>query len=359
MQALWALGLMLAFLIGESRASYRHLHIDSGDMCSERFPNRHKRVSIGTGAIILQLSKPRIAFHSSKESSKLCEIHVEAPEGFGILAYIEDAYLRLNKSDESCKDYIQFGQDDSVPFVTVVKSEPKCGRINGKKDPHLGYFYDDPHGNLLIWVNLFGRKKTQHWPAIYKVNLTLVLTAYQQNCGSQKTSTAILKNVQPPGPGFAWCGLDPGPCISKDYFCDKRFNCQNSAYDEKSCKFENNTQVDHVEVEGSDPDEEFDDEVLVDPSSLNTISWILIGICSFIGVLLIITLAIGCTRNSFCQNSSASNLDCQTNPHELNLAQLSANRLETEPNLYIPLETFRQNNTEEPPPSYDSLFPND
>jgi hypothetical protein len=74
--------------------------------------------------------------------------------------------------------------------------------------------------------------------------------------------------------------------------------------------------------------------------------------------------------------------------HERNLADLSSNRLETEPNVYLPLDTFRQNqvgsveealvpqtvpdqppsdsnpggapgggNGEEPPPSYDSLFP--
>ena len=134
---------------------------------------------------------------------------------------------------------------------------------------------------------------------------------------------------------------------------------------------------------------------------MNMISWILIGVCSFLGLLLILILAIGCSKNDFCRgNPRSSDSDCF---HERNLAELSANRLQIEPNVYLPLDTFRSNpsaipsdpaeasaatgsavtmsavdqsavvsavpataageatalvtRVEEPPPSYDSLFP--
>ena len=102
MTTVLAISMFLSFL-SLIHASYRHLPIDSADLCAERFPNRHKRISIGTGAIILTLSKPRIAFHPKQDRAKLCEIHVEAPSGFGILAYVEEAYLRKNSTDSTCK----------------------------------------------------------------------------------------------------------------------------------------------------------------------------------------------------------------------------------------------------------------
>ena len=158
-------------------AHYRRMAVDNTDLCDEAF--FHKPISIGTGALILELSKPRIAFHSSRHASKLCEIHVKAPDGFGIIAYVEEAYLRKNKSSNECKDYIQFGQDDKIVFVTLQKSDPYCGHYNGRRDSNKGIYYDDPHGDLLVWINLFGQKETKDWPAIGFANLTLVLTAYQ------------------------------------------------------------------------------------------------------------------------------------------------------------------------------------
>ena len=267
--------------------------------------------------------------------------------------------MRKNKSDGTCKDYIQFGQDDKLPFMTLTKSKQICGHIDGKQDARQGFMYNDPYGNLLVWINLFGRKETAHWPAIYTVNLTLVITAYQLNCGIKKSTNSLLKNVQRPGPGFQWCGKDPGPCISKDYFCDKRFNClplgQEDAtpYDEISCQYDEENQKETSVVVAQSPDL---DTVTLDKTSLNSISWILIGICSILGLLLILVLTLGCTKNAFCKrnNDAAQANDC----HQRDLADLSANRIVTEENVYIPLETFHHHQPqEEPPPSYDSLFP--
>ena len=135
---------------------------------------------------------------------------------------------------------------------------------------------------MIIWISLGGRKKTSHWPAIYTVNLTLVITAYQTNCGTKSGTSSIVRNVQPPGPGFSWCGVDPGPCISKDYYCDQRFNCKTQAgeqksHDEVSCQYDNKTDLKDDILE-HDKEIEDDDDIMVDPNSLNTISWILIAV---------------------------------------------------------------------------------
>merc|ERR1719483_617179 len=221
------------------------------------------------------------------------------------------AYLRRNSSDMTCKDYIQFGQYDKLPFFTMEKSTPICGHVEGSRNFSKGFMYDDPHGHLLIWINLSGRQKTSHWPAIYTVNISLVLTAYQANCGTKKTSRSILKNVQPPKRRFNSCGVDPGPCISKDYFCDKRFNCVGETetertHDELQCQYkapasssksENGDVKKDTSIKNKNNDrsgggagqKDFD-SVLVDPNALNTISWVLIGICTFLGILLILFL---------------------------------------------------------------------
>lgn len=361
---------LLALCLCLCTGHYRRISIDNTDICDETVFNVHKPVSIGTGAIILELSRPSIAFHPSQHKSKLCEIHIKAPEGFGITAYVEEAFLRQNVSDKSCKDYVQFGQDDSIVFVTLIKSDRICGHIDGRKDATKGFTYDDPHGNLLVWVNMWGRKKTTHWPAIYKMNLTLVLTAYQSNCGVKKTSTSLLKNVQPPGPGFASCGSDPGQCISKNYFCDKRFNCINhdgvpKSHDEADCQYAKDVEEENRKKSGDDDDDDDDDdEVLVDPGALNTISWVLIGICSMLGFLLVLILAVGCTKNSFC--GRRHDQDCNSVDEPINLVELSANRPIAEQNIYLPLEPIPagqiSNQTtlpEEPPPAYHSLFPTD
>jgi len=213
--------------------------------------------------------------------------------------------------------------------------------------------------------------------------------------------------VQPPKRGFRWCGIDPGPCISKDYFCDKRFNCKGEAesaltttHDELSCRYieddsksASSSKDDNGKINAVDSSDKKDDlegrkdlnsVTALDPNALNTISWVLIGICTFLGLLLILILAIGCTRNTFCRRPRSPDSAAECFQHERNLADLSANRLETEPNVYLPLDTFRQatefrgqadsveealvpqaapapplpsSRGEEPPPSYDSLFP--
>ena len=49
------------------------------------------------------------------------------------MAYVEEMHLRQNSRDDKCIDSIQFGQDDRVPFVTLMKSDQFCGERYGKQ----------------------------------------------------------------------------------------------------------------------------------------------------------------------------------------------------------------------------------
>ena len=98
------------------------------------------------------------------------------------MVYVEGMHLRKDKKNGNCVDYIQLGQEDIIPFVTIEKSDRLCGELQGQKQVNQGFAYDDPYGNLLIWVSLGGRKETTFWPHISVVNLTMVVTAYQKNC---------------------------------------------------------------------------------------------------------------------------------------------------------------------------------
>ena len=87
--------------------------------------------------------------------------------------------MRRSRKDQDCIDFIQFGQDDKIPFITMAKSKRICGEIGGKANASKGVFYDDPKGNLLVWINLGGRRETRHYGGISDVNLTLIVTAYK------------------------------------------------------------------------------------------------------------------------------------------------------------------------------------
>ena len=159
------------------------------------------------------------------------------------------------------------------------------------------------------------------------------------------------------------------------------------SHDEAHCQNEEED-LENIEIKEDEQD------IIVDPHSLNMISWILIGICSALGLFLVIILSIGCTRysfklnakrllcqkmllnmkilnsffffffrNSFCRRHSQD--ECLEPP--ANLAELSAQPLQTEQNIYLPLNTFREPAEpataivdlppEDPPPAYHTLFP--
>ena len=139
-------------------------------------------IEIGEGAAILELKNPSKRLQSNyRNKLKECEIRIKAPEHFGIISYVEEMNMRLSSKDKDCIDYIQFGQNDMVPFYTMKKSKKMCGKKNGKTKASEGFFYDDPKGNLLIWIGLGGRGRGPDWNEISEVSLTLVVTAYKVN----------------------------------------------------------------------------------------------------------------------------------------------------------------------------------
>merc|ERR1719188_2448075 len=139
--------------------------------------------------------------------------------------------LREDRRDGDCVDYVQFGQDDRIPFVTWKKSDRLCGyrdeRANSPANSArpADHTYDDPYGNLLVWVSVGGRRQTKNWPQISVVNLTLVVTSYRKDCNR-------------PPPNFRHCG-DRSKCVLKNYFCDRHVNCAGDVIpaDEEGCVF--------------------------------------------------------------------------------------------------------------------------
>ncbi len=90
--------LLLVVQLRNVLADYRHLALDNNDLCDSGTTllgtSSYKKLSIGTGALIIELSRPRLEFHSSKYKAKRCEIQIKAPEGDFL-----DSYWFLSSED--------------------------------------------------------------------------------------------------------------------------------------------------------------------------------------------------------------------------------------------------------------------
>ncbi len=86
---------------------------------------------------------------------------------------MEEMYLRRESipGPPRCLDYIQFGIDDLVPFLTLTKSVKKCGN-------ETGFTYDDPAGNLLIWLAMGPTFPSLSRESVKLSRLSVVVTAY-------------------------------------------------------------------------------------------------------------------------------------------------------------------------------------
>ena len=173
-----ALLLSLALAPSPSASNYRNFQVDNVDICNTGKLLKSKTLQLGTGAALIELRQPSQAFQPNyRNKNKVCEIHMTAPENHGLLVYIEEMNLRKDRRDGACVDYVQFGLDDPVPFVTLQKSDRLCGYRDGRLKNHVGpvggrsnvefprggYAYDDPYGNLLVWVSVGGRRQTACW----------------------------------------------------------------------------------------------------------------------------------------------------------------------------------------------------
>ena len=313
-----ALLLSVALAPYPTASNYRHFHVDNADICNTGKLLKSKTLQLGTGAALLELRQPSQAFQPNyRNKNKICEIHMRAPENHGLLVYVEEMNLREDRRDGDCVDYVQFGLNDPIPFVTLQKSDRLCGYRDGRlksyggpvgrsksgsnvEFPRGGYAYDDPYGNLLVWVNVGGRRQTTNWPQISVVNLTLVVTSYQKDC-------------KRPNPNFRHCG-DRSKCVLKNYFCDRHINCGSDVIpaDEEGCLYDGPGGLEHTTLSpgegggGSSGSGMGANTVTIAVTVVTAVFWmIVIGVCVFIRYVR------GCKR---LHARSGSGLDCPDQP---------------------------------------------
>jgi len=199
-----------SFLVALSYCEgYRHLHFTNADVCDPL--GSTKVIPLGDGAMVLSLNiKNNSLSHADKtrEEPKTCHIKVKAREGYGLMTYVEDLYLRMKERNYSqnnnCLDYLEFGQDDIVPFITLKRSEKLCG-------DRVGYHFDEPGGVLLIWLRLGAYKPSGAlMESLADTRVSLVITPYRKQRG-----TYYKKCLRG----------DPPRWIRTKYFCDGRVNC--------------------------------------------------------------------------------------------------------------------------------------
>jgi len=188
---------------------YRQIHFTNADACDP--DGTTQTLHIGEGALVLYLNND--SFHANELKNlqgekKICNLLIKTKKGLGLLVYAEEMDLRQEKNEESgkdvCVDYVEFGQEDVIPFITLKRS----GRLCGYRAAHS--LYDDPEGQLLIWLKLglsSANRSEVNSPGPAP-RLTLVITPYSTKRDYQ------LKKCQR---GEYW--------IRKKYFCDGRVNC--------------------------------------------------------------------------------------------------------------------------------------
>jgi len=279
-------------------ATYRSIHISNADVCTKKTKfssfissdsdakKDGEKLDIGEGAIIFQLKNPPISLQKNiRNKRQVCTIHIEAPDrggDYGIMAHVEEMHMRQNKRKKDCVDFVQFGQDDIIPFVTVRKSKRLCGQVSHDQPrthalanhDFLGYS-TEPGENLLVWINLGGRRSTDNWPSINVVNLTLVITAYRKTCRAD--------------PKFRSCGAPEGHCVRKEYFCDRHYNCpakSGPAADEMGCDYPDPETTPGSAGGPGDGSTGSGGNTIF--GNLNILSWTLIAVCSGIALLLFV-----------------------------------------------------------------------
>ncbi len=198
------------------------------------------------------------------------------------MVYVEQMNMRRSSKDEDhCVDYVQFGRNDIVPFFTVDKSKRYCGHWDGRDSVANGISFDEPGGDLLVWVSLGGRRQSSWWPIISVVNMTLVITTYQKECNRPKQN-------------YRRCA-DRSRCIYNNYFCDRHFNCLTDKIplDEDGCVYEQEEQSSTTESNGRG-------QGIDEGSGINSVTKTLVIVCSTLGVLLLLILWIRYRKTKRC-----------------------------------------------------------
>jgi len=271
--------------------SYRHLHFTNADVCDPK--GTTKTVHIGDGAIVLSLNNDSFAsFDKLKEEKKICNIMVKTRKDLGLMVHAEDVFLRSdqkNSSKEVCIDYIEFGREDIIPFITMERSGKLCGE-------KTGYHYDEPGGQLLIWLKLGPYRPLPNRASLSTARLSLVITPYAKKslcstCGFKHCTKYIKSdhNKYKISGGKYW--------IRNEYFCDGRANCPQNPESEESSDEETqrcSTTAAPPTTTTQRPIYKHTSEKPKEESSNWDFSFIFIALISIIG-LLVIACGIVCT----------------------------------------------------------------
>jgi len=250
---------------------YRHLHFTNADVCDPK--GTTKTVHIGDGAIVLSLNNDSFeGFEKLKEEKKICNIMIKTRKDLGLMVHAENFFLRSeqrNGSKETCIDYIEFGIEDIIPFITMERSGKLCGE-------QTGYYYEEPNGQLLIWLKLGPYRPLPNRASLATARLSLVITPYRKNRPCRTC-------------GFKQCDSE-SQWIRKEYFCDGRVNCRLPTDEEsRSCSTTapppTLATTERTRFESDKPKEE---------SSSWDFSFIFIALISIVG-LLVIACGIVCT----------------------------------------------------------------
>lgn len=197
--------LLLSVLSSCPVLGYRQLHFTNADVCGSN--GKTLTINTGDGALILSLTNKSYTTFGEK---KICNILIKAKLGYGLLVHAEDFRLRTNSAvPGDCHDYIEFGREDDIPLWTLERSGKLCGTRSDVK-------YEEPGGQLLIWLELGGARPPGP-PA-----LSIVVTPYTKT--RQQRQNGFCECMGPWDTG-------PSPTVTTEqwirckYFCDGRVNC--------------------------------------------------------------------------------------------------------------------------------------
>ncbi|KAK3910573.1 putative leucine-rich repeat receptor-like protein kinase IMK2 [Frankliniella fusca] len=161
-----------------------------------------------------------------------CNFTVSAPNGYGIIAVIQNLDLRKNESTQECIDYVQFQKRNSKikAFIfgsDLVRSQKFCGIVNSIHEPDeadelkvdivaQNAFIDDK-GNLDVTISV----ASQQLLSSEKLDIFIIFTAYKP-CKY--------------GDGYKQCSATSSICIWEGFFDDTNVNCPyNNCFDEGGC----------------------------------------------------------------------------------------------------------------------------
>lgn len=354
-------------------SSYRQMHFSNADVCN---PNGETpTIHLGESALLLYLNNASFeGYEKFTEEEVICHVLVKAKKGLGLMVYAEELDLRKEEPEEDsekvkCGDYIEFGSHDLVPFVTLQRSGRLCSYTPG-------ITFDEPNGELLIWLHLGSLES-----AAKTSRLSLVITPYRTD-----QDKYFNKKCQR-GDYF----------IRKKYFCDGRINCPTDGDNprDEADQFCATTPASPTMTTSTTRKPFKDNNGKIQSSNWN-FSFVLIVLISIIG-LLVIACGIVCTLKK-CQLGPAGRTPPSQDCPETSLGMLELSRLpaRTEENTYVlhppcprrptdfsppapssaattgtvtgnttsirmPKQSplLDRNSDEAPPPSYSDIFPPD